>query len=214
MATNSENKAKSDVPTLPVYPTRAARVVTILPLFPVGAFLIFAGWNAPQAAYAAIVLTVPMALCLCGPEILAFPNNARAELEHGLALARCAGTSWFPDIRAQGRRALLTLGRLCFSAAQQRDHWVSTFGIAAVIYVAVGVGIAASAAMGRLDINSALWSGATSASVSGYLFYLAARYRKFGPVGPDEERLLEVANLHQLCDQERRAELLSLIRKG
>jgi hypothetical protein len=111
-----------------------------------------------------------------------------------------------------GRRTLLTIGRLCFSAAQQRDQWAFAFGIAAALYVALGAGIAASAATGRLETSGALWSGATSASASAYLFYLAARYRKFGPVGPDEERLLEV--LHQLCDQERRAELLSLIKKG
>lgn len=39
-------------------------------------------------------------------------------------------------------------------------------------------------------------------------------YCNFDPVAPDKTQVLEAANLHRLCDPERRAELSGLVEKG
>lgn len=212
---NGLDKVVPESTPLPQFPVRPAVTVMAAPIFVVGLFVFaLCSWDAPLSVYGAATSLLLMALCAFSPQIIAFPVNARGELDHRLELARCAGTSWFADIRAQGRCSLLEIGEASVRASQQRDKYAALFGTAAALYLILGVAILAGGLSGWFYPTGTAWACGISASVTAYLSWLAANYRKFGPVAPDKKQVLQAANLHHLCDQERRAELISLIKKS
>lgn len=198
----------------PLPPLKSTAALFFAPALLTGLFLAAGNWNIPSVIYGALTAMLLMALCGCSPAILAFPKVARSELAHRLELARCAGTSWFADMRAAGRCSLLEIGEEGLRASQLCRHYAVSFATAAALYVALGLAAAAGGIGRWFSVTGTVWALAVSLPTAVYFGWITMRYRAAEPIAPDKKDVLDAANLHQLCDQERRTELMGFIRKS
>ena len=193
------------------FPSRAAAAIALAPILVIATFLFVPG---PAWACGLVAAMVSTALSAWLFELAAFPANARGILEHRFTLARCEGTSWFAEMREEGRCALLTLDRESSTATQQRDRAHVLFLTLAFLHAALVPAILTGAVAGRFAWAGALWAAGVAAMMCAGLALLAHLYRAQDTLGPDEQKIVDAAKLHLRCDQERRAELVALVKKS
>lgn len=197
------------------FPARAVGVVSLLPVSAMVLMLFgLSRLHAAGDAYGTVGAIVSIAVSAAAVELAAFPANVRGLLEHRFALARTEGTSWLPEMREAGRCALVVIDRQCADAARRVNHALASFEMFAALHAIAGAAISIGAVTGWFPWTAAIWACGIAVGACAAFVLLALNYRRAAPVGPDEHKITEAAKLHLRCDQERRVELMALVKKG